>query len=129
MNGDEALKNKNLPTLVGESVKDPFLEENKQNTVDLIRYLLANGVKVATLSKMGTSRISGVRHGMTVVSLDDSFHNEFEPNTRYVDHRILVLYTRKKELGDFVWVSMEPYPPSAIHKQSFDALLKFVGGN
>ena len=107
---------------------DPFLLEahtTKFTTDDLI-YTLARdyGIRVATLSKLATPRLSGTRVGMTIVSLDDEFWQKYEPNTTPPEARLVSLHTRKEEFGDYVWVSMEPYPPSAIYKQDFESLLK-----
>jgi DNA repair photolyase len=107
---------------------DPFLQEVQawdEKTEDLLYYLAHEfGFRTATLSKVRVPGISGVRAGMTLVSLDEEFWKTFEPNTIPPDERIFQLYGRKRDFGDFVWVSMEPYPPSAIHKQDFESLLK-----
>lgn len=108
---------------------DPFLPEVARDTEKLIEMLVGCGIRVATLSKLSWSGIHGVRQGMTIVSLDDAFWKEYEPNTTHPIHRLIALKTCKREFQDFVWVSMEPYPPSSILKQDFEALLqelKFV---
>jgi DNA repair photolyase len=102
---------------------DPFLPET--STAALIGMLRDKGIRVATLSKLDVSRFHNIRHGITVVSLDHYFHLRYEPNT-------LPSYTRLKFLkaakdrGDFVWISMEPYPPSSIHKQNLLQLLEEI---
>jgi len=107
---------------------DPFLPEahtRKFTTDDLIRMLIRDyGIRVATLSKLATPGLSGARVGMTIVSLDDEFWQKYEPNTTPPEARLVSLHTKKKEFGDYVWVSMEPYPPSAIYKQNLKALLE-----
>jgi len=112
---------------------DPFLPEIhvKGFTTDDLIYMLTRdyGIRVATLSKLQTPGLSGTRAGMTIVSLDDEFWQQYEPNTTPPDARRISLLTRKREFCDYVWVSMEPYPPSAIYKQNLRELLeelKFV---
>ena len=101
---------------------DPFLPQVKESTEHLIAYLLDLGVTIATLSKLATSYYYS-RHGMTVVSLDHDFWQKFEPNTLEPQRRIAALEDCKGEKED-VWISMEPYPPSAIHKQRIEDLLE-----
>ena len=103
---------------------DPFLPE--VHITDDLLYMLTRdyGIRTATLSKLQVPGISGVRAGMTIVSLDDEFMEKYEPNTIPPTSRLVSLNTRKREFGDYVWVSMEPYPPSAIYKQDFEGLLR-----
>jgi len=100
---------------------DPFLPKVKESTEKLIEYLV-DQTKVATLSKLSTSYFYS-RHGMTIVSLDHEFWTKFEPNTTPPLRRIETLEQLKGE-KEYVWVSMEPYPPSAIYKQDLEALLE-----
>jgi len=112
---------------------DPFLPEIhvKGFTADDLIYMLTRdyGIRVATLSKLQIPGLSGTRVGMTIVSLDDEFWQQYEPNTTPPGARRVSLFTRKREFSDYVWVSMEPYPPSTIYKQNLLELLeglKFV---
>jgi len=100
---------------------DPFLPELKEETEKLIEYLLDQGVTVATCSKLDFSNFY-VKHGMTIVSVDREFQEKFEPNTLPVNLRIADL-EHCKSMKEFVWVSIEPYPPSAIYKQDIMKLL------
>jgi len=103
---------------------DPFLPE-VHGTDDLLYMLTRDyGITAATLSKLQVPGLSGVRAGMTIVSLDEEFMEKYEPNTTPPSARLVSLRTRKREFGDYVWVSMEPYPPSAIYKQDLEDLLK-----
>jgi len=101
---------------------DPFLPELKEETEKLIEYLLDQGVTVATCSKLAFSNFY-VKHGMTIVSLDREFQEKFEPNTLPINLRIADL-EHCKGMKEYVWVSMEPYPPSAIYKQRIEDLLE-----
>lgn len=103
---------------------DPFQQETILLTEPLIKLLLDWGVRVATCSKMGISSFLGVRHGMTVVSLDKKFWEEFEPNGLNPVDRV-----KRLMIQDYAWISMEPYPPSTIWEQDIRKLLeelKFV---
>ena len=104
---------------------DPYLSVVAAETRALIHTLLSWNIRVATLSKINVSKIRGVRDGMTIVSLDDEFWQKFEPNTVNPETRLMNLDTRKREFHDFIWVSMEPYPPSAIYKQNFEQILQW----
>lgn len=104
---------------------DPFVEQNRRNTEHLIELLLSRGIRVATSSKVDVSSHLGVRHGMTVVSLDDGFCRRWEPRAPTPKERIRKL-EEKYRLGEYVWVSMEPCPPPAIWKQNLAALLEAI---
>lgn len=109
-------------------ITDPFLEVNRESTEQVIKLLLDQGIRVATLSKMAVSRFPEVRHGITLVSVDLPFACEWEPNVPFPRDRVQML-REASERGEYVWVSMEPYPCSAIWKQPLIPLLeelKFV---
>jgi len=110
---------------------DPFLEENKPTTNYLAKLFDAHGIKFATLSKVGLSNTEyqkRIRHGISIATLDLDFWKKWTPNVLELLHRIILL--RDKHLGGcYTWVSMEPYPVSAIWKQPIEPLLeelKFV---
>ena len=99
---------------------DPLLSENWTNTEEMIALLRNRGIPVATLSKIGVpSMYPEVRAGMTIVSLDKSFWNEFEPNATESRLRLGMLKQRQ-----YPWVSMEPYPSKVIHKQCFASFIE-----
>ena len=108
---------------------DPFLPQVKHSTRTLIAMLMYDhAIRVATLSKLATSHFSGVRQGMTIVSLSDKFWKRYEPNTTHPQARLQLLRTAKENC-DYVWISMEPFPTSAIYPQKLENLLeemKFV---
>ena len=109
---------------------DPFLPQLRSSTEDLAVLLWKHHIRVATLSKVATVGAGAeIRHGMTVVSCENKFRNEFEPNTPSPLTRIAELKGLKENWDQYVWVSMEPFPPSAIYKQRIGDLLeelKFV---
>jgi len=102
---------------------DPFHSKVKDSTEELISFLLDEGIRVATLSKLDASTFY-VRHGMTIVSLDNQFYSRFEPNAASPQFRIETLKLCKGKWKEFTWVSIEPYPPSAIYKQNLEMLLE-----
>jgi len=103
---------------------DPFLPQIKSSTAVLVDILQAQNVKVATLSKLDNPYQRGVRKGMTIVSLDQDFWTTWEPNATPPNNRVATLKFWKHQFNEYVWVSMEPYPPSAIYKQDLEALLE-----
>lgn len=103
---------------------DPFLRQVRESTRDLIELLVARGARVATLSKLEIPYNHAVRQGMTIVSLDDAFAKQWEPNTTKPNDRLTALQLAKDDFDNYVWLSMEPYPPSAIHKQRIEDLLE-----
>lgn len=64
-------------------------------------------------------------YGITLVSLDENFKKEFEPNSANFKDRINSLkYLQEK--GFRTWVSMEPYPTPNIIKQNLIQILEAV---
>jgi len=107
---------------------DPFLKQNRKNTEDLIRFLFDElDVIVATLSKIGTTKLryGYIRQGMTIVSLDYDFWKRWEPNTTDPKARVELLRVAAS-CGGYTWLSMEPYPCSAIWKQKLEDLLEEI---
>jgi len=103
---------------------DPFLQVNRTATENLLQFLVRQGfTRVATLSKLGVSTHLNVRTGMSIVSLDEAFRKQHEPNTLPFKSRIKLLHSASFA-GDYTWASMEPYPPSAIWKQPIEPLLE-----
>jgi len=102
---------------------DPFLPQIRKSTFDLIDLLVEEHIRVATLSKLDLTD-QPVREGITIVSLENDFWKKYEPNTLRPDNRVDILRHVKNEWNYHVWVSMEPYPPSAIYKQSLENLLE-----
>lgn len=105
---------------------DPFLPQNRQNTNELVDWLQRAEYpsKIATLSKLGISdNPSGIiRHGISIVSLDEEFRKKFEPNTLPLKNRLRLLCLAKA--NSYSWASVEPYPCSEIWKQPLEPLLE-----
>lgn len=105
---------------------DPFLPANRQNTEDLIEFLQKAEYpsKIGTLSKLGISESKSglVRHGVSIVSLDEDFRRKFEPNALPFKNRLRMLCLGKSR--SYSWASVEPYPCSAIWRQKLEPLLE-----
>ena len=64
-------------------------------------------------------------YGITLVSLDENFRREYEPNSANFRDRIDSLkYLHRK--GFKTWVSMEPYPTPNLIKQDLNEILEVV---
>ncbi|ODS31858.1 MAG: hypothetical protein SCARUB_03035 [Candidatus Scalindua rubra] len=99
---------------------DPFMYNQKQVcdlSLKIIDKLNANNIHCTVLTKGVFPRELGNRngfsnnnkYGITLVSLDEYFRKEFEPNSANFKDRICSLkYLHKK--GFKTWVSIEPYP-------------------
>lgn len=64
-------------------------------------------------------------YGITLVSLDDKFKKEFEPNAADFKDRIDSLEFLNKK-GFKTWVSMEPYPTPNLIKQDLTKILEAI---
>lgn len=95
---------------------------NKLNTAGIRCITLTKGVtpiEVATLSPEN-------EYGITLVSLDDSFRQRFEPHAASAMDRLAALrYLHEHHCR--TWVSIEPYPTPNIIEQNLDELLDAVG--
>lgn len=106
---------------------EPFLPNVRTLTEPVIKLLTDRDIRVATSSKVGLSSQLGlgIRHGMTVISLDQEFCQTHEPRAPPPQERIAKLHKYHK-LGEYTWISMEPCPCSAIWQQNILDLLKEV---
>lgn len=112
---------------------DPFMygyPEVSEMSVAIIKKLNAAGIKCTTLTKgvspIELSRLSKENeYGITLVSLDENFRKEMEPNTAPFQERIAALRALH-DAGCKTWVSIEPYPTPNIIEQDFDAILQSV---
>lgn len=112
---------------------DPFMygyPEIADLSVRLIEMLNEADIKCTALTK-GTLPIelSGLsksnEFGITLISLDENFRNEYEPFSAPYKERIESLYRLHKK-GVKTWVSIEPYPTPNIIEQNFKKILQSV---
>jgi DNA repair photolyase len=101
---------------------DPFLKENWEATTRILELLNKRDIKTATLSKTATSSYKCVRHGMTLVSLDNEFSMKYEKNAIMPQGRIELLRLANRA-DEYTWVSMEPYPTPGKHEQKMSLFL------
>ena len=115
---------------------DPFMynqEEVGKLSLKIIDKLNENGIRCTVLTKGVYPKELASRndyskdneYGITLVSLDESFKEEFEPNSASFGDRIESLkYLHKR--GFKTWVSMEPYPTPNLIKQDLLEILETI---
>lgn len=64
-------------------------------------------------------------YGITLVSLDEVFRSQYEPNTSRYEERINNLYNLSKA-GCKTWISIEPYPTPNIVEQNLEEILNAI---
>lgn len=119
------------PTVDGAEVKgvfisfmtDPYLPQIRSWTEPLIKYLVDQGIRVATSSKMEVSDVPGVRNGMTIISLDRIFWEMYEPRAPSPVSRLMDL-RKAHDWGEYTWNSIESCPCRGIWSQDITRLLK-----
>jgi len=120
---------------------DPFMFDviNDRNfpwiqnlTLSLIRRINRDGIKVTVLTKgllpkelKDDCYSSGNEYGITLVSLDEDFHNEYEPFSASPRSRLQTL-EKLHNRGLKTWVSLEPYPTPNIVDQDISDILAEV---
>lgn len=117
-------------------MSDPFMydfdkkkpiSEIKELTLKIIERLNKGGIKVTTLTKgiypdeiLDRKRFLGNNeYGITLVSLNKEFKDEFEPFSAPYKKRIESL-RKLADNGLSTWVSMEPYPTPDLDKTAED---------
>jgi len=115
---------------------DPFMYEQPQVeslSLRIIERLNKEHIKCTVLTK-GTypddltdkDKYSATNeYGITLVSLDERFRNEYEPNTAKFKDRIKAL-KKVHDNGAKTWVSMEPYPTPNIVDQDLAEILNEI---
>lgn len=115
---------------------DPFMyrkEQVSELSLKIIDKLNRNDIRCTVLTKgifpRELANKNGVsknnEYGITLVSLDEYFRKEFEPNSAQFEDRIKSLqYLHEK--GFKTWVSIEPYPTPNLVKQDLIKILKTV---
>ena len=93
----------------------------KLNNADIKCTVLTKGVLPIVLSELSSEN----EYGITLVSLDEKFRREMEPNTAPYDRRISALKALH-DAGCKTWVSIEPYPTPNFVKQDLSEILNAV---
>jgi DNA repair photolyase len=112
---------------------DPFMygyDEVADMSIAIIKKLNAAGIKCTVLTKgilpLALAELSPENeYGITLVSLDEDFRKEMEPNTAPFEERIQALKALH-DAGCKTWVSMEPYPTPNFIEQDLNAILEAV---
>ncbi|MBR3542934.1 MAG: radical SAM protein [Treponema sp.] len=112
---------------------DPFMEGypevceislkaiKKLNDADIQCNILTKGKLPLELKKYSKKN----EYGITLVSLDEKYRNEYEPNTVSYIKRISAL-KKLHDAGCKTWVSIEPYPTPNIINQDLMVLLEKI---
>lgn len=115
---------------------DPFMykqPEITKLTLDIIAKLNANGIRCTVLTKgiypkelADTKKFSpDNEYAITLVSLNKTFKDQFEPGTAPYEARIKALEYLNSQ-GLKIWVSMEPYPTPTLVKQDLNIILEKI---
>ena len=102
---------------------EPLHPKTRASTEELAEFLLSQDIRVAISSKLGLASVPGVRHGMTVVSVDPEFSHNFEGVNPSPRSRVNTLRT-KHASGEYTWASLEPLPCPAIWNQDILEVLQ-----
>ena len=114
---------------------DPFMydidtgdlvPEVKELTLEIIKLINKNGIRVTTLTKgfypeelISPQFSRDNEYGITLVSLNPDFKEEFEPFTSSYEKRIKSL-KKLHEVGYKTWVSIEPYPTPNLDPTAYN---------
>ena len=112
---------------------DPFMygyDEVADMSIAIIKKLNAAGIKCTVLTKgilpLALADLSPENeYGITLVSLDEDFRKEMEPNTAPFEERIQALKALH-DAGCKTWVSKEPYPTPNFIEQDLETILEAV---
>lgn len=112
---------------------DPFMygyDEVKDMSLKIIQKLNDAGIKCTALTKgllpIELARMSSENeYGITLISLNEQFRGEIEPNAAPYVQRIEALQALHNA-GCKTWVSIEPYPTPNIIEQDFSEILNAV---
>ena len=112
---------------------DPFMygyDEVSTMSIEIIRKLNAAEIKCTALTKgilpMELAQLSPENeYGITLVSLDEDFRKEMEPNTASYQDRIASLRALH-DAGCKTWVSIEPYPTPNFIEQDLNEILEAI---
>lgn len=112
---------------------DPFMygrEDIADLSVQVLQKANAHGVRCSVLTKgILPALLSELplenEYGITVVSLNDNFIQQYEPGAAPIRNRIRALKALS-ERGCKTWVSIEPYPTPNMVDQDLNAILSEV---
>lgn len=109
---------------------DPFMcgyQEVCDMSYDILKLLNENGIKCSVLTKgLLSEKLSNLskknEYGITLVSLNENFRKEMEPQSADFERRIACLEDLHNK-GFKTWVSIEPYPTPNIIEQDVHEIL------
>ena len=112
---------------------DPFMyqhDEIAQLSLKVLQRANAEGVRCSVLTKgllpyALTELPLDNEYGITVVSLNDDFVNQYEPGAAPITDRIASLQALA-DVGKKTWVSIEPYPTPNLIEQDLPEILEAV---
>ncbi len=112
---------------------DPFMygyEEVSNTSIEIIKKLNENNIKCTVLTKgilpdILANLSKDNEYGITLVSLDEHFRAEMEPNAAPLAERIAALKALH-DSGCKTWVSIEPYPTPNIIDQDLMPILNSI---
>ena len=112
---------------------DPFMygyDEVSRMSIEIIKKLNGAGIKCTALTKgilpIELADLSPENeYGITLVSLDEGFRKEMEPNTAPYRERIAALRALH-DAGCETWVSIEPYPTPNFIEQDLNKILEAI---
>lgn len=112
---------------------DPFMyqhDEIAQLSLKVLQRANAEGVRCSVLTKgllpyALTELPLDNEYGITVVSLNDDFVNQYEPGAAPITDRIASLQVLA-DAGKKTWVSIEPYPTPNMIEQDLHEILEAV---
>ena len=105
-------------------------DEVSQMSIAIIKKLNVAGIKCTALTKgilpIELAKLSPENeYGITLVSLDEGFRQEMEPNTAPYKERIAALRALH-DAGCKTWVSIEPYPTPNFIEQDLNEILEAI---
>lgn len=124
---------KNISSVQLCFMTDPFMygyPEISDMSLKIIEKFNLNGIKCTALTKgefpealQKTSKVN--EYGITLISLNEDFREEYEPGSAPYKTRIAGLKSLH-DAGFKTWVSIEPYPTPNIIEQNLAEILKEV---
>ena len=102
---------------------EPLLPGVRESTEDLAQFLVDRDIRVAISSKSDICLVAGIRHGMTIVSMDAEFTHRFEGTNPEPMMRVETLKAAH-DSGEYTWASLEPLPCPEIWSQDIFEVLR-----